>query len=168
MTLNQYEAYFRDEIASKNLIGHTDARPRFVMLDDDELAKIQSKLDINNFCLILHKYESDLQSNNSGHITDKKIAGFSIVKSLGKGFSSVDVSDVQTQSEVIMQKIYAKMLKDRQNMHPVTLQFDISTFKYQFIKGVFGNCAGTTCEFSLNPSIKPLCGIYNAADWDNP
>lgn len=165
MTLLEYEAYFRDEIASKKLIGHAPDQKRFVMLDDDELSNVQSTLQVQNFVLVLHKYETNLTSNESGRYFDKKKCGFSIVRDLGKGKSSLIATEVQSEAEVIVKKIWAKMLKDRNDDILIFNEFDTKKFQIEFLKGMFSNCAGASAEFEISPKITPFCGIYDADDW---
>lgn len=165
MTLFQYEAYFRDEIASKKLIGHSSTKVRFAMLDDDELATVQNSLDTTSFCLVLHKYDTTLSSNDSGKYLDKKICGISVFKALGKGKSFVPATILQSEAEVIIKKIWAKMLKDRRDGTLILTDFDTKNFKIQFLKGIFDNAAGATAEFEISPTINPFCGIYDAYDW---
>ena len=167
MTLTQYEAYFRDEIASKQIIGHTTDKVRFLMIDDDELSTIQNTLDTTSFCLVLHKYETDLTKNQSGKYFDKKICAFSIIKGMGKGKSFTPSKLIQSDAEVIAKKIWSKLLKDkRNNTMGILSDFDDNSFKIQYLTGVFDNAAGCTAEFEISPTINPFCGIYDATDWE--
>lgn len=166
MTLNEYEAYFKDEIASKRLIGHSSTKKRFAMIDDDQLSEELTTMDTNNFCLVLHKYDTNLSSNDSGKYLDKKICGLTVFRSLGKGKSSVPATQLQSDAEVIIKKIWAKMLKDRREGTLVLSDFDTKNFKIQFLRGVFDNAAGATAEFEISPTINPFCGIYDASDWE--
>jgi hypothetical protein len=165
MTLLEYEAYFKDEIASKKLIGHTPAKKRFVMLDDDELSNAQSTLQVQNFVMVLHKYDTTLTANESGRYFDKKKCGFSIVRDLGKGHSSLNSTVVQSDAEVIVKKIWAKMLKDRETGTIIFNDFDTKKFQIEFLKGMFSNCAGASAEFEISPKIAPFCDLYVADDW---
>lgn len=165
MTLLEYEAYFKDEIASKKLIGHTTQKCRFVMLDDDELSNLQSTLQIQHFVLVLHKYDTTLTTNESGRYFDKKKCGFSVVRDLGKGKSSLNATEVQSEAETIVKKIWAKMIKDRDDRVIIFNDFDTRKFQIEFLKGMFQNCAGASAEFEISPKIAPFCGIYDADDW---
>jgi hypothetical protein len=165
MTLLEYEAYFKDEIASKPLIGHSPTKCRFVMLDDDQLATVQPNLQSHLFVMVLHKYETLLTSNDSGRYFDKKKSGFSIVRDLGKGQSSLNAVQVQSEAEVIAKKIWAKMLKDRDAGNVIFNNLDDKKFEINFIKGMFGNSAGVEASFEITPKIAPFCDIYDANDW---
>ncbi len=166
MDLLEYEAYFRDEIASKKIIGHSSTVNRFVMLDDDELAGSQGTLDNNGFYMVLHKYESEPYTNQSGKYVNRHSCGFTIAKNIGKGVSQKQAKVLQSEAEVIVNKIWAKMLKNEynQNFGLGTLSKEPKDTIISFIKGMFGNGAGATISFVIQTSIHPYTLVLDD-DW---
>ena len=159
MTLLEYEGYFRDEIASKKIIGHKQTDTRFLMLDDAELERTQSTLTNENFFMILHKPYMKPFVNEAGGVFIRNFCSFTIAQNIGKGVTEKIPKDIQNQAFIIAVKIIKKILKDLLNGNFPLGEMEVEKMEMHYMKGMLTNSAGITVDFELISMLAPYCNF---------
>lgn len=170
MTLTDYNQFFQ-KIAEQFIeIQHTPTVRRFLLIDPDDYAVPNfNKLDLANWCLIAEKPTTHLSENGAGKTIETKVAAFHIIKSRGKGISSVVDAPLQDEAEKIAKEIYSG-IKEITRYHPKTILTAINREKgaeLDYLKGMFDNCVGISCTMQFHPNF-PCDFTYKSTRWLTP
>jgi hypothetical protein len=156
MNLLEYEQYF-EAIALKKIIGHTIEEPRFLLLDDSELESVNSRLTNDSFFMVLHKFEAEIYTNESGAIFQRALCSFTIGQNIGKGLSEKMPKKLQNDAFIICKKIIAKMLKDQREGDFTIGYLEKKDITITFMKGMLSNAAGATTDFTIVTPLALFC-----------
>jgi hypothetical protein len=144
--ISEYEGYFK-EIARKFVpISHTEENPRFwPMSQAAVMAKGRSKMELNNWNMILLQFEPQIRTNNSRRYMFWTIAGFEIIRNVVRD----DLSKTQVQDTALdyCREIVAHMMNEHKDLNFGLGKLEEPSLDFYLIDQEFDSAVG--CGVSL-------------------
>lgn len=167
ITPENYEAFFRNLAVSYKKIAHTEAKPRFAMMDIDEiLSSLRGKLDLETPTMILENPEGMLAYKHE-KLLDRNMGAFHILQRVRQGDAAhkreVMNATKQIGTGVVTKMHFLKMANFRGGKtHPILNYFSLDQVRYNKVGPIWVGCHGWRFEFDIALEA-PL--QYDPNDW---
>lgn len=159
-----YEAYFKDIATKYKPIGHLDNEPRFwVMSQAEVMSSARSKLNLNDWNLVLLQPEHSVRTNGSRQYMFWAIGGFEIVKNVVRD----DISKTQVQDIALnyCREIVAKMMNEHKERTFGLGFLEETSLDFYLIDQQFDKAVGCGVSFQFHEGFSRT-DIYNEANWN--
>jgi hypothetical protein len=151
----EYESYFESLATDFKPISHTKEKPRFALMDiDDILSSQKTALDFNFPVMILENFEGQLNYKHS-KMADLPQGAFHILQNVNRN-NPAQKREVMDLTKSLGLKIITKMHMERlslfsgaSNVNKVLMYFLLDSVRYQKVSNVFSGCHGWRFEFNL-------------------
>lgn len=170
ITFTEYVEYFEGLASKFKSIGHSEATPRFAILDiDDIIGSQRTNLDFTNPVLILENPEGELSWIHN-QLADTKYGAFHILKNVPRNDPAKKKLALD-ECQALGQKLIARMQYEKIDQHskgvsslyPVMLRFFVlDRSKYNKVGPIFNDCFGWRFEFEFAQQT-PL--PFDSDDW---
>lgn len=167
----RYTEYF-EKLATECLaIAHSEEKKRFVLIDIDEVINgLRTKIDFNNFCLLLEAYETSLPANTVDNIRQRCSGAFMVLKHVPAKGSDQERYDVLQEAEEIVFTLLSRLKKEAsENLQQKTIPnwIDFNSININKVGPLWDSCYGWRVMFTFQPSANPALK-YVQENWYQP
>jgi hypothetical protein len=158
-----YEGYFKDIATKYKPIGHTKDEPKFWPMSQAAImGKVRSKMNLNDWNLILLQPEPSVRTNNSRRYMFWTLAGFEVIKNVTRDDVSKNV--VQDEALDYCREIVAKMMNEHKESVFGLGSLEESSLDFYLIDQEFDNAVGCGVSFQYHEGFSRT-EIYNEDNW---
>jgi hypothetical protein len=159
-TVSNFKTYFEGIATKLKEIGHSPTEKHFYRLDMQEI--LTNLNGIVSPALVLEDYETHNAGANEDSLVSIKKIGLQVLEKLEDSFDTDKKELIYNHTEILCNKIEARMLLDRRNRVAPIEGFQITGCKFYRIGPLFDGWYGCFIEFDV---IRPKTPTLELSDW---